>query len=125
MSDLQLRAISQVRLDIPLGKTASLMFVEEARPGRAEWWGQLFSFLTQFASREMAWQWDAAQRVFVARPSLESSEKVSVLAFLRSAPADIAAEYRTLARAIRLDDLSADRIEVVYFSDAESVGQPE
>lgn len=112
------RQIRQIRIDVPLRTTCAYLFVD---PGQTEWdpwWGSLYEYLLRLAPSEPDWKYEPVQGVLVARPVLTDEQRMDLVRFLRSAPAQEIERHRTLRRAVELSTEQERKVELMCFSAA-------
>jgi hypothetical protein len=122
--DATLRPIRQVRVDIPLRGSRAYLFIDSEMEKWDPWWERLYSFLLTFATDRLEWRHEPTQDVFVARPTLTDEQRLTIVAFLRTAPPREAEGHRTLRRAIELKPERERQVDLMYFSGAIPVNSP-
>jgi len=95
------RAVSTVRIDLPLRREARLfLFVQSPDSKSGLWWSQLFAQLTTLEEAEPHWEFEPEQEVFYARRPLSAAESQQIIALLSAAPEDVVQSNRTLRKMI-------------------------
>lgn len=109
--------IRQARIDVPLRTTCAYLYVDPHLVGSDPWWQRLFEHLTTLAPRDPVWHHEPLQNIFTLRPTLTDSQRLELMAFLRSAPIGERESHLTLRRAVNLIDEEARKLEVMFFSE--------
>ena len=110
------RAVEQIRIDVPLQTQYAYLVVEREHERWDAWWRALFEHLLELLPSDAEWSHEPVQNVYYSRPNLNEEQRVALLTFLCSAPAEQIEGHRTLRRAVELDPERVMRIRLMYFS---------
>jgi hypothetical protein len=114
------RPIRLIRIDVPLRTTSALFFVDPPEGGKDPWWATLWEYLSGLATHPLGWEYEPVQEKYFARPVLNDDLRRDIVRFLRTAPPEEIQGHRTLRRAVELKPEQETRVDVMYFSYAES-----
>lgn len=118
------REITSIRIDVPLRTTHAYLFLAPEDCVN-EWWARLYEHLKALSGEELDWKFEGIQGKFVARPRLTERARSELANFLRSAPAALSSEHRTLRRAISLTREEERGLDVMFFSRVDTAPAPD